>query len=395
MFSVKKGDSEVLWNKGYIIVLMVSTCASFSFNMMNSLLTKYLIGLGTGVTIAGIIVGMFSITSLIVRPISGMSADRFNKKKLSAVSITIIGVAVLGYAISSSVPLLTFFRVLHGVAFGVNGTVMAALATDYIPSSRMGEGIGYFGFGQILGSAVAPGIGISVADKVGFNATFVISCIMALLGALLLVVSRIEDRSLITTTEKRKQFEQFKLGNLIAKEALGVTILAVIFTFVNGCVSAFILVLAEEVNVANISLYFTISAVVMFVIRPFAGKIMDKKGLAILLYPAFVCSFIAMIMTARAHFLWVFLLSAVFKSIGQGIAYPSLQAEAVNLTGKDRSGIANSTYLVGADLGNGMGPIIGGVIASFFNYQTIFYTCAILLVIGIVGFFFGKRTVKG
>ena len=37
------------------------------------------------------------------------------------------------------------------------------------------------------------------------------------------------------------------------------------------------------------------------------------------------------------------------------------QAEAVVIAGKERSGIANSTYYIGIDLGMSLGPMLGGL----------------------------------
>lgn len=104
------------------------------------------------------------------------------------------------------------------------------------------------------------------------------------------------------------------------------------------------------------------------------------------MYPALLCGVVGMLILTRATALWLFMISAVFRSISQGVGFPALQAEAVRKTGKAKAGLANSTFMVGADLGNGIGPIIGGAIAESHGYPMIFLWVAALLLIGIAFF---------
>lgn len=89
---IKKGT---LWTKTYIILILVNVFSAFSFNMISTILSKYLVGLGATLTLAGIIVGIFSIAALVIRPLSGMAADRFNKRNMLAISTFIVGLVNL------------------------------------------------------------------------------------------------------------------------------------------------------------------------------------------------------------------------------------------------------------------------------------------------------------
>ena len=48
----------------------------------------------------------------------------------------------------------------------------------------------------------------------------------------------------------------------------------------------------------------------------------------------------------------------------QGAAQPSLQAGCINCVGRDRSGVATSTYFLGGDIGQGIGPMAGGFVLA-------------------------------
>ena len=49
-------------------------------------------------------------------------------------------------------------------------------------------------------------------------------------------------------------------------------------------------------------------------------------------------------------------------------------------------GIATSTFYIGADLGQGLGPVICGKISDYSGYTTMFYCVAALIVIAMAGF---------
>lgn len=59
---------------------------------------------------------------------------------------------------------------------------------------------------------------------------------------------------------------------------------------------------------------------------------------------------------------WMLLLAAIFTAIGYGLMSSVTQAQAVVIAGRERSGIANSTYYAGIDLGMSVGPFVGGLV---------------------------------
>jgi predicted MFS family arabinose efflux permease len=375
----KTTHSERLWNKNYIILILVNIFFAFSFNMVSTILSKYLVQLGMALTATGVVLGIFSITALIIRPISGVAADRLNKKNILIISNLLIGFSVLGYTVSDSVTVIMLFRILHGIGFGMSGTASIALASEIIPKNRTGEGIGYVGLGQILAVAVAPGLGIMVADQLGYGATFVTSFILAMIASFLLLFFRSDSSA---TREKPSVSAKISFNQLIAKDVLIFAIISGVMSFNNGIVNAYILLFSDQLNIGNISAYFFVSAVVMLIIRPLSGRVMDTKGLSVVVYPAFVIGIIAMVFHGLSTSLWMLLVAVVLKSIAGASIQASLLAESIRRAGENRSGVATSTFYIGADVGQGIGPMIGGMIATAFGYNVMFYFCGLVTLLG-------------
>ncbi|MBO6241765.1 MAG: MFS transporter [Butyrivibrio sp.] len=365
-----------LWNRQFVVLLLINLAGSFSFYMIATTLSKYLVSIGISITFAGVIVGLFSLTSLICRPISGVIADRVNNKKLLRISYFLMCVGLLGFAITTNSQMLILFRILNGIGFAFSGTCQMSMAARMIPKKRMGEGIGYIGLGMVIGSAVAPGVGLVLSETIGMKGTFLIAAGLTLLAVAL---SYILDEQ-----EKKCTLRKVKFTDIIAPEAIPYTYVAGMFSFANGVIASYLVMFTDELGIKGISAYYSVYAVVLFITRPLSGKLMDKKGICYTVIPGLFLGTISMFLLGSSTTYISILITAAIRAIGQGAAQPSLQAGCVAKLGKDRSGVATSTFYLGGDICQGIGPIIGGAIIGAFvgikGYSLIFYFCGFLLV---------------
>lgn len=379
-----------LLNGPFILLIIVSFITAMSFNMVYVTISKYALEVTPSLTIAGIIAGVFSISALLIRPIAGVTADSVNKKILCIAANLLMSFALLGYMFSYNVPVLFFFRILHGVAFGISGTVNIALVTNYIPKGRIAEGIGYYGLGQVLAQIISPNIAVSLASSYGFQPLFLIVTTLSFIGVLLLTV--VPYREITPPKQKRKQ--NFSLNDFIAKEVIVYAAVGGMFSFGNGIVSSFLVLVAEERHIANIGLFFSVGAIVLFVLRLFVGKIADKQGLTLIVNVSLIATAISMAMISLASTLGLLLVASVLKSIGQGGGQISLQAECIKRVDPGRVGVATSTFFIGADIAQGIGPMIGGAISHIFNYTVLFFVSAVLMLVVMVFFNFYQKKQK-
>lgn len=388
-----KGEDQIadgvksIWNTSFLLLMLVSLITAMGFNMVYVIISKYAMGIASSLTIAGVISGIFSIAALVTRPFAGRTVDRVNKKTLFIIANAIIGFSAAGYAFSHNIPLLFFFRLLHGVAFGVSSTVNIALVTKYIPKERMGEGLGLYGLGQVLAQVISPNLGVYIEDKYGFQLLFLIISLLSFLGVTLL--TRLSYSS--SNKPEKKGSKKLTLSSLVAREVIVYAAIGGMFSFGNGIVSSFLILLGQERNIMNISLFFSVGAVVLFVLRLFVGRIVDKQGLNLVVNISLVITAISMILIGMAPVLSILLVASVLKSIGQGGGQISLQTECIKRVDSGRVGVATSTFYIGADIGQGIGPMIGGAISTYFNYTVLFFVCAALMLLAFMFFYLYQR----
>ena len=349
---------DKLWNPSYILILSVSTLSSFSFYMVATIMSKYLVSLGATIAFAGFVVGLFSITSLVCRPFCGLMADRLNNIWLLIVSNILMAIGLIGFAFTSSMPMMIVFRVFNGIGFSINGTVQMAAAVHFIPRDRTAEGIGYMGISQLLGSACAPAVGIEIADAWGMSATFIAAAGMTVLAAVMLLFM-LRMQLPVNSSHRGIVF-----SDIFDVRAVPFTLPYSTFSFTNGIINGYLVMYAEYYGIAKVSVYFTIYAVAVFLVRPVSGKLMDRKGLRYTVFPGMIMCIASLVMLAYSNTLVLIIASGILRALGQGAAQPSLQAGCINRVGRERSGVATSTYFLGGDIGQGVGPMIGGFILA-------------------------------
>lgn len=366
---------EKLWNAKYSYMVLVNTLICFGFYMITTILTVYLLDVGIDVSKAGVIVGLFSITALVMRPISGYITDHYNQKHLMVLSTLVVSVSVVGYVMTGFLPLILVFRILHGLAFAISSTVIVAMASGYIPKSRFSEGIGYLGLGQIIASAVGPGLGTKIMNLYGVRYSFYIAAGFSMLALLVISLFRYQ----MPQREEKRGITS--LRSMIAVEVVHYSFISGCYSFINGVVASFLILFAAQRGLADVSIYFTINAISLFLARPISGKIVDRFGLKYVVYAAVVMTVSALLLLISMNAMWMLLLSAAIRGLAQGALQPSMQAACIQKVGVQKSGTATGTYYLGADIGQGLGPILGGFIAGLWGYQEIFYFCIGLIIL--------------
>lgn len=382
--------SSKLWNRSYILVLLISTMSAFSFYMVATIMSKYLVGIGISIALAGFIVGLFSLTSLFSRPFCGLMVDRLNNIHLLVWSNVLMAIGLFGFAFTAVTPLLIFFRICNGLGFAVGSTVQVALIVRIIPSDRTGEGIGYMGISQLIGSACAPGLGLALADAYGMKVVFIAAAVLPIFTCVLMLFMKNLEHANPPAATGIITFRDF-----IEPKALPFTLPYSTLSFVNGIIASYLVLFADELGVKGISIYFTIYAISLFLIRPIAGKLMDLKGLQYTVFPGMIITAASMFLLGISRSLWIILLTCVLRAIGQGAAQPSLQAGCINHVGREKSGVATSTFFLGGDVGQGVGPMVGGAIlgaaAGVQGYSVLFSLCGCLIIAAMIYFLFKSK----
>ncbi|MBP5279641.1 MAG: MFS transporter [Erysipelotrichaceae bacterium] len=369
-------EKERIFTIPFMMVLFVSVISGSASYMVNPVLPAFLVSRGAPMEMTGIISSLMSLVALFGRPFSGAASDHFNKKKIMIISYVLSIICLFLYSKADSVPMIIFVRILNGVAFSLSGTVSMAFGADFLPLSRLGEGLSYVGIGTVISTMIGPQLGEFVESRFGMEMIFVWASVLNLICAAITFLIPYHPQ----TKEKKEKFV-FRPENFYAPELFMYVFLIGVLSIGNGILLYYLKDYGTNRGIANISLYYTVSSIATVLTKPFTGRLLDAKGVAFTLYPSFVLTAIFAILFARATALPMVLIAAVIKAIGQGSGQSAIQADSVRKVGLERSGVASSSCYIGMDLGNILGPAVGAFVISGSGYASLFYMYAVLLLL--------------
>ena len=381
--------SASLYNGSYLILMAVNFIISSSFYLVNTILSSYVVSKGASLAMAGVIVGVFALTSLVARPFSGIIVNRVSKKSVMLVALAIVTVSSLGYSLSMRSELLILVRVLHGIGFALQSTVSLVLISLVVPIERMSEGVANFGLSQMLAGAVIPNFSAIIADQFGFPYVFYCAVALNIVACVILLFLRFDEHAFAGGAQPAASAPAAETKKLAVRDFICVGLLPLgiaggLFSLFNGINSSFMLLIGADRGISNIALYFTANTIAIVVIRLLLSKLADRVPILKVVIPAFVSAILAAVMLGLASSLVVILIGAVFQAAGQGMAQPSLQAECIKRVEPQRRGTASSTYFMCADVGQSSGAMIGGAISGAWGYGTMYAFVCVLFAAALV-----------
>ncbi|MDD5168367.1 MAG: MFS transporter [Syntrophales bacterium] len=377
-----------IWTRNFILLCLANFSTFISMQMLLPTLPLYLLMLGGTQRDVGYVMGTYTLGAMLMRIIAGWLVDRYDRKRTLIIGIALMLAVTLLYNLVSDVPLITVIRALHGLTYGLVGTVIGTMVVDSLPSARIGEGIGYFGLTPTLSMAVAPILGLWLAGTFSYHVLFLA---VSVLNALT-ILSCLPVRRTIVRTAPRFASISGTLANLFEKTAMRPAVVTFFLTAVYSAVIFFIAVYAAALGIGNIGLFFVATALTMVIFRPISGRWADRGGTNMVMFISYLALFLSIVIIGVSHSITGFLLAGAFIGLGFGSCFPTLQALAVRHVPAHRRGSATGTFFLAFDIGLGLGAVLWGYVAEAAGYQIMYFATLIPLVLaGAIYYGFRKR----
>ena len=343
-------------------------------------------------SMVGIILSCYTVACLVIRPFSGYLLDTFSRRPLYLLTYFIFMLIFAGYMLTSILTIFIIFRIIHGLAFGMVTVAGNTIVIDILPSSRRGEGLGFYGLSNNLAMSIGPMIGLFMHNRCSYEMIFSISLISCILGFYMAYKVK-------TPYKQPVKREPVSLDRFFLTKGIWAGIALLLLSIPYGMTTTYVAMYAEEIGITvNSGLYFTLLALGLASARLFSGKQVDKGRITLVIslgtYLAcaafFALSFLKPLMAVYPQFTsYLYLIIALSHGIAFGIIFPAYNTLFVNLAPNNQRATATSTYLTSWDMGIGLGLLLGGSIAEAFgSFSEAFFAGALLTVVATLLFLF-------
>jgi len=372
---------ERMWNKDFILLVVSNFLMYVTYYAVLSALPIYLFSdLHASKSQVGVVVGAYTIASVLVRPFSGFTLDRFGRRTIFLLALVIYSLLFAGYLVAITISSIILLRFAQGLTWGFTTVSGSTIAVDLIPRQKRGEGIGYYALSTTLGMSVGPIIGLFVCHHWGYIAMFMAGLFISFASLACAYAVHLRKRYLIG---KRIQLHW---NSLIDKTSILPSINVLIIMIPYGGLLSFIALYGREIGVQNTSLFFLIFSIGIAVSRLTSGKVFDQKGPRRILTLCLLLLLVGFPLLALAKNATLFYISAIIIGFGNGVVFPTFQTMINNLADARHRGAANSTLYTAVDLGMGFGMITAGLIAQYISTAAIFAVSSVVCAVGLIFF---------
>jgi len=368
-----KFDSNM---KNFALVLAATVAFISTYYLMMPVIPSYMLQKGFDNMTIGLVVFLFSVSSLIARPIGGVWVEKMGSRKLMLVSIMLFFITPILLKLPLGIAGLGMTQLIYGLTVGAFTVASATFTTDISTAETIAQFMGLNSISFIIAKGMAPALGIKLMNITGFNGTVIATAIAGLIAivlAFLLTDVRIGRKD----TESSNFIEV-----LLNKHVYLPTIVLFCGMITFGAISAMLPVFAHERGITGIEYFFLINTSVVVISRLIMGPWSKRylESLVALSMILMTLSFLAMSMVRNFYQLVVV---ALIYGVGFAILFPILTSVLVlHIPGLPR-GMALGIFTAGFDMGVAAGAMFGGL-SQFINFQWLYMILSLIPLTGLI-----------
>jgi predicted MFS family arabinose efflux permease len=362
-------------------LLIPMVAVSIQANSATTLIPPYLDHMRIPVAAIGSLISLAPIFALASRLPVGMLYHHARARTVLSVAILAMGLTNYLYALAINPVTFGIVHSMNGFAYGAVTTLYMAFFVDSLEADEnRNHAIGYYVGSLAMGYSTGNFLGGLTADYWGYASTFELGALLSFIAVGLLWLLHSGPSRTAESKAKGKESPKLtardSLKALLEPELATVVIVAMFLNLLHQMGGVFISLygLAVGMSLTQIGILRAAYAGCNAVTRPISGHVVNKighRGLSYFGLP--LQSLILMLVplfTSFGAILIVYVASGLLRAV-------VVVANAVGLVQdvpetRVRRGLASGVYNAAGDLGNILGPSIGGFIAQATGIASVF-----------------------
>ena len=355
--------------RGQLAVVAAGMCAFFNMYITQALLPELRRAFGASVAAVSLTVTATTLGVAFAAPFAGSLADRFGRRRVLLIALSLLTLATFGSASADSLGSLLLWRALQGVVIpGIFASAVAYIAEEWPPAEAATMASLYVA-GTVLGSFCGRFISGLVTDAYGWRSAFQVMGLINLsflpLIATLLPKSRRFTPSSSLLASLSGISGHLRNAPLLATYGIGFTLLFAqvgTFTYVNFYLSE----APFGLSIHALSFIFFVFLIGMAV-TPFSGRWAMRWGPRRVGLAALGTSALGLLLTL-SHWLPQIVLGLILSSAGIFIVQ-SLATAAVPRLAQGARSAAVGLYLTSYYFGGSVGASLPASLWSFAGWH--------------------------
>jgi MFS transporter, DHA1 family, multidrug resistance protein len=341
--------------------------------------------LGASAVEIGLLFSVFSLTTLLLRPLVGIGLDRHGRHWFLVSGLAISGLAMIGFAFSTTLTDLVLTRILQGVASAFLVLAVSAIVADLAGEENRGSAFGSVSQstnqGGLIGTFIGFTVLFSMSFETGWRLLFFLYAAAGLFSALIAWSRMPETRAALAEKEDTRLADGLRA--ILRSRALVALLVVGMVTSASGSMLSpiFIIYLQEKFNVAvNIIAWaFLPSALVWALLPTRLGRLSDRFGRKPLVVLAILVAALVSFFVPRFASLAALAVLWALEAVCFAASDPASQALTTDLTDTGQRGRIFGIFAFAVSLGAVIGPLAGGWLYDSIGQAAPFVINAVVL----------------
>ena len=378
--------SESIWTRTFLLLCAAQFLGYAQHAVLTPVLPLYVTYLGGSAFTVGLVLAAFAVTSVLVRPVVGHWADRWNEAGVMISGLLFQGASILVCLVPfvSAAMLANGLRGIGWAGLNTGGYSLLALTA---PESRRGEASGLYSGVQSASAILFPALALWLLQVSfgGFAVVFVAGAIFSFAGAALgAIMAGNIPRAAPGRNLSQANLQWWReIFHFIEKDILLPSIILFWLNISLPSITNFSVLYARNLGITNFGTFFIVLGVTSLLGRPLLGRVSDKFGRDRSIAAGFVLQLLALFLITTVANLVGMISAGALYMMGNALASSTTLALAVERADPLRRGKAMATFSVAYPLSYGVGSLITGSAVEIAGYTGMFLLLAAVQALGL------------
>ena len=371
--TVKKPES--IWTRTFLLLCSAQFLGYAQHAVLTPVLPLYVTYLGGSAFMVGLVLAAFAATSVVVRPVVGHWADRWNEAGVMVSGLLFQGVSIF-FCFIPFVGAAMLANGLRGIGWAGLNTGGYSLLALTAPESRRGEASGLYSGVQSASAILFPALALWLLQVSfgGFRAVFVASTIFSFAGAALGAIMAGNVPHAVSRNTEPETTRQWwrEIFHFIERDILLPSIILFWLNISLPSITNFSVLYARDLGIMNFGTFFIVLGITSLLGRPLLGRLSDKFGRDRSIAAGFVLQLAALLLITTVANLFGMIVAGALYMMGNALGSSTTLALAVERADPRRRGKAMATFSVAYPLSYGVGSLITGSAVEVAGYTGMF-----------------------
>ena len=368
-------NQETLYDRTFVALCAAVFLGFSCFAIVGPVIPVVVLELGGNAFVVGLIIAIYSIPSVLLRPFMGRLVDEWSRWRVFGLGAAVLGLSSFLYLVPG-LGFMALVRLLNGAAFAAFNTGGNATLATLAPPARRGEAAAIYNLMPSLAYMFAPAAGLLLLSAVGAGAAFLAAGFLGTAGALVIALGPLRDRGRPAPPARvstwRSLFERRAvLPMLVSFLWVSANVLFVIYPPVWAT--------AHDIPIATLAIYYPIVGAVLVLSRIIIGRRLDRVPRGVAMLAGAGGGAAALLVAASADTILLLTVAGSVFAFSSSAVSPTAAAVAIDRADPQRRGVTMATYSMGFPLGNGIGALAWGFVIGAFGFPVPFIAALVWL----------------